>query len=151
MGNRGKIGVYDHEQGRMRWYDKEEVEELHRQRRNNPVAPMIISDTIELMKHPGTGLYTESRTTFERMSRATGLVPAENKPIDFTKPTNCRDLNDKELKEVEQDVDQAVRRTWDDLKSGRAELSEEQKAYAKQINETLKSRGVSPELKGDLY
>lgn len=149
--SRGKIGRWDKERGCMMWVDKEKLLDLIAEHRNNPRAPMVMQDTIDYMKHPGTGMYTDSRSTFESWNKACGLVSADTKPIDFSKPTAWRELNDKELFEVEQDIDQAFRRAYNDLKWGQQALSENQKAYAADVNKRFEQvTGKKPEVKGDL-
>lgn len=140
---RGKIGIWDKELGRMVWYDKEKIADHRVRVRNNPIAPMIQTDTMELMKHPKTGIYTDSRSHFDAMSKATGCVPWEP-PKDWNGNGVYRELNERELKEIEDDIDQAARRAWVDLRDGAMKLSDEQKQYAKEVNEIFEAKTGKP-------
>jgi len=48
--------------------------------------PMIISDHMDTLRHPATGLYSDSKSTFRKMTAAAGCMemgdqaPLENKP-----------------------------------------------------------------------
>lgn len=136
--SRGQIGVWSAEEQRFIWYDKEAVMDAHIKRRNNPVAPMIKCDTMDYMKHPKTGMWTDSKSSFDAMSKATGCIPWEP-PKDWDSNGVCRDLNEKELKEIGEDIDQAGRRTFNDLRDGQVELSDDQQLAAKEINEKFEA------------
>lgn len=149
--SRGWVARWDSRRGKMLWAKKESLLDLRAEDRNNPIAPMIMQDSIDWMKHPGTGKYTDSRSTFESWNKACGLVPADNKPINFDKPTAWRELNDKELFEVEKDIDQAFRRAYNDLTWGNQPLSEQAKAFAADVNSKFEQvTGRKPEVKGAL-
>jgi len=149
--SRGWVGRWNKATGKMMYAKKEDILDLVARHRNNPIAPMVMQDTIDWMKHPGTGAYTDSRSTFESWNKVCGLVPADTKPIDYSKPTAWRDLNDKELSEVEADIDQAFRRAHNDLTWGAMPLTEAQKAAAALVNDKFEQvTGRKPEVKGAL-
>ena len=57
-------------------------------RRSDIAAPMVISDSMDALRHPATGLYSDSKSSFRRMTKAAGCVeigdqaPTENRPPD---------------------------------------------------------------------
>lgn len=148
----GVRGYWNKEKKCMEYYSIEDIKRMCAHRRNNPVAPMIIQDTMDVMKHPGTGLFTDSKSAFERMNEASGLVntgvePNESWCDTMNKPT----MSKKELQEIEQDIDQAYRRAHRDLVWGNADLSDEARESAKLVNEQYKAKtGLEPVVKGSL-
>ena len=140
---RGLVGRWCEERQKIVYYDKGAIDDYRAECRNNPVAPMVVSDTIDWMKHPGTGQYTNSRSTFDQISKACGLVPWEE-PSDWNGNGVCRELNDAELQEIEDDIDQATRRAFNDLKWGQVELSDDQQQYAKEVNSKVEAATGKP-------
>lgn len=147
---RGKIGRYDPETKSWTWYDKEAIADYQAERRKNPVAPAVHVDTMDAIKHPRTGITTDSKSHFDAMSKATGCIPWEP-PKDWNGNGVYRDLNDKEMKEIEDDIDQASRRAFKDLRDGNQYLSPEQKAAAKELNQKYEATtGKSSKLTGGI-
>lgn len=136
---RGQIGVWSDEKQKFIYYDKEKVKDAMIKRRNNPVAPSIKVDTMDYMKHPMTGQWTDSKSTFDAISKATGCVPWEE-PDDWEGNGVYRELNELELKEIEEDIDQAAKRAYYDLRDGNMKLSDEQQKYAKEVNEVIEAK-----------
>ena len=130
---RGKIGRYTKESG-WTWHDKEAIADYRAKARANPIAPAVQCDTMDVLKHPKTGIFTDSKSHFDAMSRATGCVPWEP-PKDWNGNGVYRELNAKEAKEIEDDIDQATRRAYNDLRDGQMPLSDQQQHFAKEVNE----------------
>lgn len=148
--SRGMLGRYCKERKKMVWYDKEDVLDYQEERRNNPVAPSIQCDTMDAMKHPKTGQWTDSKSHFDAISKATGCIPWEE-PKDWNGNGIHRELNSKELKEIEDDIDQATRRTYNDLRDGQMRLSDGQKQFAKEVNEKFEAvTGKSSKMHGGM-
>ena len=42
--------------------------------RSDLPAPMIQTDHMDMLRHPATGLYSDSKSAFRRMTRASGCV-----------------------------------------------------------------------------
>lgn len=148
-------GYYDEVAGRVVWVPLEEVLEWQARRRNNPVAPMIQVDTMDALKHPGTGVYTDSRSKFDQMSKACGLV-VDTSPVKSAEEaalTNgtVRELSKEEWKDRDKDVENAFQEAHRDLVWGNQKLNEDQQQYAKQVNEQFEAAtGKSSKLKGGL-
>lgn len=49
-------------------------------------APMVISDIMTAAKHHGTGLVTDSKSTFRRMTKASGCIELGNSSLPTRKP-----------------------------------------------------------------
>lgn len=130
-------GFYDKEKREVIWVPYDKVREAHFKRINNPVAPMVMGDTIEATKHHGDGRVYESRSAFNRATKACGLSDGWSAPDDWNTNGTYVPPN---LQEIREDVDQAYDRAVNDLKWGAAELSDSQKEYAKEVNEVLEAR-----------
>lgn len=148
--SRGKIGKFCSKEKRWIWYDKEDIADYRAKMRENPVAPSIRCDTMDAMKHPKTGQWTDSKSHFDAISKATGCIPWDP-PKDWNANGIHRELNDKELKEIEEDIDQAARRAYNELTWGQLKMSEDQKHFAKEVNEKFETvTGKTPKLAGGL-
>jgi hypothetical protein len=135
-----EVGFYDKETGEVRWVPVEKLKDYAAERRKNPVAPMIIQDTIDWMKHPGDGRFYDSRSAFEQVNKAMGLVQRDiPKDFDFDRDGTTRSLSKEELASIEADIDQATQRTYHGLKNDAINLTEDQRQYAKAVNETLEA------------
>ena len=133
-------GFYNKQSGEVEWIDSKLIEDYRIQRRNNPVAPAVIQDTMDKLKHPGTGKYTESKAEFDRMSKETGLVPADFSPNDdFNRNGVSRELNKKEQEQIAADVEQASKRAYIGLRDGSIEVPEHSREYAKHVNESYEA------------
>lgn len=67
-----------------------EIEDWHaaqnapESKRGDVAAPMVISDCMDALIHPATGLYSDSKSSFRKMTKASGCVeigdqaPVEN-------------------------------------------------------------------------
>lgn len=42
--------------------------------RSDLAAPMIQTDHMQMLKHPATGLYSDSKSAFRKMTRASGCI-----------------------------------------------------------------------------
>lgn len=83
-------------------------------------APAVIGDTMDAQRHPGTGLYCESKSAWEAMDKQTGM---------FTegKLSKAPDRTKERKAENRKDIQQATRRAKNDLENGMAPLSEKYK------------------------
>ena len=61
-------------------------------------APAVISDNMNMLKHHGTGKFTDSKRAFSRMTKDAGLVeygtdmPKPRNPIRLSKEERVRDI-----------------------------------------------------------
>jgi hypothetical protein len=102
----------------------------------------VITDTMDALKHPGTGLWYDSKKAFDKASRDTGYSNDWSPPKDGYEATNgvTRPAESPDIQAaIEADVEQAVERAANDLKWGNQYLSPEQKTYAKDVNEKLEA------------
>lgn len=53
------------------WYA---VQDLPENKRSDVAAPMVISDCMDAVIHPATGLYSDSKSTFRKMTKASGCI-----------------------------------------------------------------------------
>ena len=65
----------------------------------------VISDTMPLLKHMGTGKYTDSKSLFRRMTRHSGAIEAGNEKAALVAPPKEMPP----LKEYERSVGEAYR------------------------------------------
>lgn len=127
-------GYYDKERREVVWVPYEQVRDSHFKRLNNPVAPMVMGDTIEATKHHGDGRVYESRSAFNRATKACGLSDGWSPPEDWNTDGTYVAPN---IREIREDVDQAYDRAINDLEWGATYLTDEQKLYAKEVNEVV--------------
>lgn len=132
-----EVGFYDKATGVVKWFSADRLKDYAAERRNNPVAPMIIQDTIDWMKHPGDGRYYDSRSSFEHVSKAMGLAQCSI-PDDFNynRNTMIRDLSKEEVAAIGEDIEQAAHRTYHALRDGAQKMTDDQKDYAAAVNES---------------
>lgn len=128
----------------MIWYTHDELKDLAIQRARNPIAPYVIQDSMDALKHPGDGRLYDSKSSFDQASKAMGLTAWE--------PPKNWDSNgtyqEPDEKLIEQDMNQAVERAYNDLKWGDTKLDDNQQQAAKEINEKYKAvTGKEPTLK----
>lgn len=75
---------YDREAGEWvpiaEWYARRAGREAP-ESRSDLKAPMIISDNMDALRHPATGLYTDSKSSFRKMTQASGCVEVGDQPI----------------------------------------------------------------------
>lgn len=144
-----EMGFFDKETGEIRWVPVEKLKDYAAERRKNPVAPMIIQDTIDWMKHPGDGRYYDSRSSFEQTSKAMGLVQSDiPKDFDYQRDTMIRDLSKAEIDAIGQDIEQASHRAYHALRDGAQPLTDEQREYAAVVNESFTTAtGKAPVVK----
>lgn len=142
-------GFWDKEQQRIVWVDGEDVARAAEYRRKNPVAPIVIQDTIDKIKHPGDGRIYESRSAYEQTSKALGLVQVDiPKDFDFNRNTMVRDLSKAEIDAIGQDIEQAAHKAYYDLRDGNQALTDEQQQYAAAVNESFQAAtGKAPTVK----
>lgn len=142
-------GFWDKQLGRVVWVDGERVAAAAAYRRKNPVAPMVIQDTIDKIKHPGDGRIYDSRSAYEQTSKALGLVQVDiPKDFDFNRNTMVRDLSKAEIDAIGQDIEQAVHKAYYDLRDGNQALTDGQRQYAQAVNESFAAAtGKTPEVK----
>lgn len=127
----------------MIWFTAEELEQAASVRRNNPVAPYVIADTMDTLKHPGDGRFYDSKSSFNQTSKALGLVPWEE-PKDWNADGTYRSPDEKL---IEEDINQAIERAYNDIKWDNVQLTDEQQVFAKETNEKIKAvTGKDPKL-----
>lgn len=92
-------------------------------------APAVIGDTMDAQRHPGTGLYTESKSAWEAMDKQTGM---------FTegKLSKAPDRSKERKAENKKDIQQATRRAKNDLEYGMAPLSAQYKQNLREEKRT---------------
>lgn len=146
-----QVGFYDKETRTMRWYTKEELLDYAAERRNNPVAPYVIQDTMDKTKHPGSGKMFDSKQAFDAESERLGLIPRST-PLDLDSTRNTWEIEPPKeaMDALRADIDQAVERSEHMFKYGSMKLSDEGQQRAKEINELYQGQtGKSPVLKDD--
>ena len=57
-----------------KWTPVEEIPESYNPNRSELACPMIISDQMDALQHQATGLYTDSKSTFRKMTRDSGCI-----------------------------------------------------------------------------
>ncbi len=94
-------------------------------------APFIIQDTINAQQHPGTCMYTDSRSQFNRMTKACGLT--ERGPEKMK--------NEPVMKDMDSDsFARDVKIAYEQCKSGTAPISEYDREKFKRIEERIRNR-----------
>lgn len=137
-------GYWNKDTQEFDWYTAEQIADYRAKVRNNPVAPMIIQDTIPAVRHHAAMVTTESRSQFDALCKATGTAPREA-PISFRDST-AKPLERQHLDEIKQDIDQATRRAANDLRWGQAKLDEDKQHIAASINQSLEAKGFNTKL-----
>ena len=142
-------GFYDKHLGKVVWVPEERVLDMRAKRRNNPVAPAVFGDTMDPIKGPD-GEFYDSKVQYESAVESKGfrILGDTEKPsgAGWEAPTTKEWLD-----EVAEDADQACRRAMNDLRYGQNSLSEEDKEYAKTVNEIYKSKtGKEPVITGGI-
>ena len=84
---------YDRET--KKWYPSDEFYQLKASRagesnRSELAFPMIISDQMDAIKHPATGLYSDSKSTFRRMTKASGCIEVGDQSPVVSRPNPIR-------------------------------------------------------------
>ena len=103
---------YDRETGK--WYKTDEWEALQASRSDYSGAsdlpfPMILSDEMDACRHPATGLYTDSKSTFRKMTRSSGCVEVGDQSPTVKKKNHIRS------KEAKQDRVNSIKRAMGKL------------------------------------
>lgn len=102
-------------------------------------APAVIGDTMDAQRHPGTGLYCESKSAWEAMNKQTGM---------FTegKLSKAPDRTKERKSENKKDIHQAVRRAKNDLEYGMAPLSNRYKENLREEKRTpVRKQELNPD------
>ena len=133
--------------GKVIWVTHDKLQDIRYERLRNPIAPTIMQDTIDPIKHQGDGRIYESRSAFDRTSKALGLVPDWQAPESYDIDGTNIGLSDADLERLDKDIDQAQRKALNDLKWGNANLTDEQQLVAKETNEVLEAAGIKTAIK----
>lgn len=148
-------GFCDKETGKVIWVPLEAVQDLQIERRNNPVAPNIIGDTMDPLKSP-KGVWCDSKAKWEQQVESEGFrIRGDDEKATghgWEAPSDA-----KWFKEVEADLEQATQRAYNELKDGNHKagesslIPENRVEHAKHVNELFKSTtGKDPIIKGSL-
>lgn len=96
-------------------------------------APFVQTDSMDLLKHHGNGKYYDSKSGFRRVTKALGYEErgdaesvADNKP--------------KMVGMTERDYHESIQKSWAQLKSGTAPLSEFDREVCRRTDERLRNR-----------
>jgi len=128
--------------GKPVWVDYDKLQDIRFERLRNPKVFTFISDTIDPIKHQGDGRIYESRSAFDRTSKALGLVSDWQAPESYDTDGTNIGLSAADLERLDKDIEQAQLKALNDLKWGNANLSEEQQLVAKETNQVLEAAGI---------
>lgn len=95
-------------------------------------APFVIQDTIDTVMHPGTCAYTDSRSMFRRMTKASGLSERDSSRVAPSNP-NYRDMDSDSFA-------RDVKIAYEQVKSGNAPLSEYDREMCRRMDERIRNR-----------